>query len=880
MYTNVLKAVYLYLLQLVNVVDKQKVFFTLLLLAYCRASQESGPSSTSVQREVSQLENEVPAIPETSEVVFKVQEIGVTSLSDSKAVLVLTPPTLEIVNLICLMRELGALGQHWILNIQNMLKLDPTMSGHPTSTLNSEQYHFNLAGVKPKQATDGQGTPLTKKRQMGLPAWEFYYGVTNQLIRQNIKLSIDDADQLYQKILSFGAAFSNSHFVERYGSLTKVHLEPLVKKNVEDHGDDDFENEVRLRYIHTVSSMSDFADGIVDAETLEKRTLDESNPNSIFRKVGYEDFVGKFGKNNTCLEHETKFIKNEVRCFFVHPTANGTLPPARRLVKRQFGAIAATLVAGIAGFVGGFSSDKQYNRKQISLLTQALDGQRSDLTAFENLVKKEFVISSHNFLQVQETMGKIFSLIVTPRLKIRTNWQETLGNSFVIHMNQMSLHIRTAMSHLKQRFAAGLSGKFPIQLVDEKETAHIIASLVDQAKQKGLEPFETTSAALYGSACNLAAHRSLFNLICTVPLKSKIMLKVHYIPQQQILLGNQIVNLDLPEKYIFHDSERYSLMTESNLNKNCRTLATEKEDYISCDRQTQIVYTREKAIESKSCAYRLSNSIFSDLAHYCPLTLTLGQNELVQKFNQTFFKITPLKGKITATRFCSGNHADTQTSSSEPIFMKLQPGCRIVTPSHTIADDDLISGILSEFTVSGGFKELFNASLEVFQLLGAFKDSDEFFSKIRESDILPKLNTSLPLKELNMLKQHSTLKHKAETYAHLMLPSIGSGTAFFLFFSIITATIILYRWCAKHREDVRERQTSLELTPLATTEETANVESLTELGDNEAGNKTGQPRRSPTQPGTARPPAHHGARPRSIINPRRAIKGPIPLNLA
>ena len=46
-----------------------------------------------------------------------------------------------------------------------MLMKDPKMSGHPASTLNSPQYRLNLAGVEPKKATDGHGTPLTKQKQ-------------------------------------------------------------------------------------------------------------------------------------------------------------------------------------------------------------------------------------------------------------------------------------------------------------------------------------------------------------------------------------------------------------------------------------------------------------------------------------------------------------------------------------------------------------------------------------------------------------------------------------------------------------------------------------------------------------------------------------------
>ena len=86
-----------------------------------------------------------------------------------------------------------------------------------------------------------------------------------------------------------------------------------------------------------------------------------------------------------------------------------------------------------------------------------------------------------------------------------------------------------------------------------------------------------------------------------------------------------------------------------------------------------------------------------------------------------------------------------------------------------------------------------STSVEVFEQLGSFVNGDQFFENVNKAEIIPKLNTSLPFKELNNLITHSTVEHKMKLLGTLALPSISTNV--FLLFSLLslTALVVLIR---------------------------------------------------------------------------------------
>merc|ERR1711917_185186 len=111
-------------------------------------------------------------------------------------------------------------------------------------------------------------------------------------------------------------------------------------------------------------------------------------------------------------------------------------------------------------------------------------------------------------------------------------------------MSQAAREISRFLNKVKEIFQHGLNNRFPGHLLDEKETRRLLNEIKGQATKKGLELFVDSKAALFGSTCHLGSHQHQFFLLCTVPLKSKNIVKVHFIPPQQILIGKTVLSLN------------------------------------------------------------------------------------------------------------------------------------------------------------------------------------------------------------------------------------------------------------------------------------------------------------------------------------------------
>ena len=91
--------------------------------------------------------------------------------------------------------------------------------------------------------------------------------------------------------------------------------------------------------------------------------------------------------------------------------------------------------------------------------------------------------------------------------------------------------------------------------------------------------------------------------------------------------------------------------------------------------------------------------------------------------------------------------------------------------------------------ITGTFREMVRTSIEVFEQLGSFDSGEQFFENVNKAEIVPKLNTSLPFKELDKLITHSTIEHKAKQIGFLALPSLT--TSIFLLVSLFSFTVLV-----------------------------------------------------------------------------------------
>ena len=724
-----------------------------------------------------------------TEIQFWIQKVGSTSLTENKAQIALNPPLLELINSVCLYRVLGAYGNHFLAQPKHLLVSDPTMSGHDGSRDGTEQHTLNAAGTDPKNLT-----AKSAEQQKALPSYKIWHGTGMKLLRTNIENAVREGDQFWKELESFGASLDdNRQFVSRYLIKTNSHATTYTQKHLEsDIGEEGFKNEVRKRYLSILHSFNNFEEGITDKTTLTAAIIDKSDK-KIFKSYDQQEY-NKFKVSSECLSHETRLLPDtDHSCLYSHNTSQNVIPPVRRIVKRQIASILTTLGATIIGFIGGYSSDNAYSRQQIASITKVLDQQNSELVSLEHLVKTEFAISQSNFIEITESLGKIFDLVAQAKMLIKVEHHEILCNAFVAHMSQAAREIGRFMGQVKEIFNFGLSNRFPGHLLDEDETKDLLSDIKGQAGKKGLELFVNSKEALFGSACNLASHGSQFFLLCAIPLKTKSPLTVQYIPAQKLLIGNTVVSLDLPAKYIFSDGSMYKVMTENKFFHNCRTLATTQEDFVSCKSEPNTFYTREQPKNSQNCAYRIVNGILTDLARFCPFTIVPNQSEHVKQLSDSKYLITPLQGEIVVTQFCSGNNRDHQISVSEPTEMEIKPGCRIFAPQTALGEGDLVSGEVYEISIQGSFRQMVSTSVEVFEQLGSFVNGDQFFENVKKAEIIPKLNTSLPFKELNNLITHNTVEHKMKLLGTLALPSISTNV--FLLFSLLslTALVVLIR---------------------------------------------------------------------------------------
>ena len=758
-----------------------------------------------------------------TEIQLWVQQVGISSITENQAIIVLNPPLLELINVVCLHRIIGAYGEHYLGNAKHLLQKDPTMSGAKKSKVGSEQHTYNAAGEEPKNFTGK--SPAAQKE---FPSYKVWYGSGMKLLKRNILNAARESDQIWNELESFGSSLEdNRQFVTRYLSKANGHAHGFIDKHLEqDIEEANFKTEITTRYIHILKSFNDFEEGISDKVTLFNAVIDRSKT-KIFKSYDSSQYgTFKDDVSSHCLNHETRMLPNKDHsCIYRHNTSESVIPPVRRLLKRQIGAIIATLSATILGYVGGYTSSNSYSRQQIASLTKVLDEQQSDLVSLEHLVRAEFAISQGNFLELTESLGKLFDLVAQAKMLIKVEWHEIMCNTFVAHMSQAAREISRFLSQVKEIFQHGLNNRFPGHLLNEKETRKLLKEIKRQATKKGLELFDDSKAALFGSTCHLGSHQHQFFLLCTVPLKSKNIVKVHFIPSQQILIGKTVLSLNLEAKYIFSDGSMYRTMTEDEFFRNCRTLATEKLDYVSCKSKPNTFYTREQPKDSQSCAYRIVNGILADLTSFCPFTIVPNQSEYVEQLSDSKYLITPLQGEIIVSRFCSSNNKDYQKSVSEPTLMELEPGCRIFAPKHAMGEADLVAGEVKEFQISGTFREMVHTSIEVFEQLGSFESGEQFFENVNKAEIVPKLNTSLPFKELDKLITHSTIEHKAKQIGFLALPSFT--TNIFLLVSLFLFTVLILtirrKWKRRNESKVPQSPDEAASEPLALTDDTGRL---------------------------------------------------------
>ena len=106
-----------------------------------------------------------------TEIQLWVQQVGISSITENQAIIVLNPPLLELINVVCLHRVIGAYGEHYLGNPKHLLQKDPTMSGAKKSKVGSDQHTYNAAGEEPKNFTG-----KTPTQQKEFPSYRFWYG--------------------------------------------------------------------------------------------------------------------------------------------------------------------------------------------------------------------------------------------------------------------------------------------------------------------------------------------------------------------------------------------------------------------------------------------------------------------------------------------------------------------------------------------------------------------------------------------------------------------------------------------------------------------------------------------------------------------------------
>ena len=623
-----------------------------------------------------------------------------------------------------------------------------------------------------------------------------------KIYRQSLRSAQQEANALFSELRDFGSSLeSDKKFLTRYATAAEERAKDIINQiNRTDIAH--FANQMRATYIKSVQLLADYDDSINDTSSLEQALLENR---TIFKTSFNFDDEANHTLDRNCLKDA--HFETSTSCHLkpdVLPRAeHGILPAVIQVSKRQLGAVVAGIGGVIAGVIGAWSSDGTYTRQQLAILTQGLGDQGEELLSLESLVQTEFHVTQQNFLQISKSLANIYDLVIASRHLITINLQAEFINAFLVHVSQIAREISRTIGLMQDMFVHGLLNRFPAHLISREEGERILNRVTQLANEKGLSLYVNTQDALFSADCNIASRTDLFFLLCSIPLKTNVTLKVRYIPHQTFLIGQLQVSLDLSEKYIIHDANSFKTMSELDFFRNCKTRASDKEDFVICDRQTHSIFIKEKANNSTNCQYRLVNNIFTDIAEYCPLIVMPPSSEVIQRIGLTKYKITPLKGLIIVKKICN-NKLTQQFVIETPKIFNIESGCQLQTPSHVVGADDMVAGIYTEFYIKGNFQSLVNTSLESLSALKALSDSSKLYQLLERDQILPQLNNSIPLKALNKLISETTLSrslsHQAKTFGHLMLPSFMSSILLgLLVFAVMLALFLRRRLRARRR---------------------------------------------------------------------------------
>ena len=712
-----------------------------------------------------------------------VQHVGITSLGNERADIAFHPPNLGLIHSTSFLKALTEYAMHYMGDPIHILALDPGMDGEFNST--EDVYQLNLERKTPLNVSSNP------ELQRQVPTWWFHFGHQTKIYRANIKSAQREANELFKDVMDFGTSLeTDDRFVSKYAEAAGIRAN-LVAKQI-NSTKNYFADRMRSHYVHSVKLLTDYENNINDTHTLKQALL---NNRTIFKAdVSFNNVsFASPDLDNSCL-NDIHF-ENSLNCH-LKPDGlqHGTLTTARRLSKRQLGVVVAGIGGLITGALGAWSSDGTYTRKQLAVLTQGQKVQGEEILSLENLVRTNFKVSKENFLQIGISLSNIYDLVMASRHLITVTLQSEFLNGFLIHVGQITREITRALALIKDMFVHGLINRFPAHLISAEEGNEILGTVKQLAAEKGLSLYVDSQDALFSADCHVASQTDLFFLLCAIPLKTSVTLKVRYIPLQTFVMGRLKVKLDLDEKYIIHDQSRYRTLSELEFFKHCKTRAAGSDDFVICARQMDSIFIKENPQDSQNCQFRLANGIFQDIAQFCPLVVMPPSDEVVQRVGLTRYRITPLQGLIIVKKICSNRLTPEQQFVIETsTTFDVEAGCQLHSPNHVIGADDIIAGVVTEFSIQGDFQSLVNTTLESLHALEAITDSEELYRLLEHQNLLPHLNTSVPLKELNRLIAETTLAHKATTIGHLLLPPLSLNSILLVLFLLAAVVAILVR---------------------------------------------------------------------------------------
>ena len=437
-----------------------------------------------------------------------VHHVGITSLGNERADVAFHPPSLGLIHSTSFLKALAEYAMHYMGDPIHILSLDPSMSGQINNSMQTYQLNQNR-----KTPLDVSEDPHIQKQ---VPSWWFHFGHQATIYRTNLKSAQREANELFKDVMDFGTSLeTDERFVSQYATAAGERAK-LVAKHI-NSTDTYFADRMRSHYVHSVKLLTDYENSINNTSTLKKALLNKQN---IFKaNVSFDNIsFTNPDLDSRCLND--LHFENSLNCHLKPDVLQQeNLPTARRISKRQLGAVVAGIGGLITGALGAWSSDGTYTRKQLAILTQRLGDQGDEILSLENLVKTEFRVSRENFLQIGISLSNIYDLVMASRHLITVTLQSEFMNSFLIHVGQITREIMRALSLIKDMFVHGLLNRFPAHLISTEEGDEILSTVKQLAKEKGLSLYVDSQDALFSQTAMLP-HRRTFSFSSVLyPLK-------------------------------------------------------------------------------------------------------------------------------------------------------------------------------------------------------------------------------------------------------------------------------------------------------------------------------------------------------------------------